>query len=70
VRKLGRLNQQYPLLFRDYLIADANVRQAYEQVKRELATRFAHDSQAYYAIKEPYMDTLYRAALLWQRGQH
>ncbi len=66
VRQLGRLNQQYSLLFRDYLRADLVVRAAYQRVKQTLAVRFAHDPEAYYAIKDPYMDTIYRAALLWQ----
>ena len=66
VREQGRLNQQYPLLFRDYLRADARTRAAYDQVKRELATRFAYDRHAYYAIKDPYMDTIYQAACLWR----
>lgn len=33
VREMGRLNQRYPLLFRDYLRADTMVRTAYESVK-------------------------------------
>jgi len=76
VREQGRINQEYPLLFRDFLRADANVRQAYERIKRELAQRFPNDSSAYYAIKDPYMDTIYAAACLWrdatgwQQDQH
>ncbi len=66
VREEGRLNQLYALLFRDFLRADTFVRSAYESVKRELARRFADDVDAYYAIKDPYMDTVYRAALLWK----
>lgn len=72
IRESGRLNQRYPLLFRDFLKADAQMRQAYALVKQELAARFPNDSNAYYAIKDPYMDTLYRAACLWadQVGWH
>ncbi len=66
VREHARLNQLYPLLFRDYLRTDADTRMAYEQIKRELAKRFADDVSAYYAIKDPYMDTVFRAALLWR----
>lgn len=65
IRESGRENQRYPLLFRDYLIADSLTREAYALVKKELAKRFPDDSVAYYAIKDPYMDTIYRAACMW-----
>ncbi len=43
------------------------VRQAYQCIKIELVKRFAEDSDAYYAIKDSYMDTAYQAtALLWK----
>ena len=66
VRETGRLNQIYALLFRDYLRADATTRSAYAQIKRELAARFPNNASAYYAIKDPYMDTVYQAACLWR----
>lgn len=66
VREQGRLNQIYPLLFRDYLRAEPTTRAAYAKVKRALAARFADDPSAYYAIKDPYMDTVYQAACLWR----
>ena len=65
VREQGRLNQVYPLLFRDYLKADAVVCAAYETVKKELAGHFLADADAYYRIKDPYMDTIYQGAKLW-----
>jgi GrpB-like predicted nucleotidyltransferase (UPF0157 family) len=65
VREQGRLNQVYPLLFRDYLKADAVVCTAYETVKKELAGQFPADADAYYRIKDPYMDTIYQGAKLW-----
>ncbi|TCS34669.1 GrpB family protein [Reinekea marinisedimentorum] len=65
IREYGRENQRYPLLFRDYLIADSTTREAYALVKKELAIRFPDDPDAYYAIKDPYMDTIYRAACMW-----
>lgn len=67
VREEGRVNQIYPLLFRDYLRADSAVREAYSTVKKELAKKFANDTDSYYAIKDPYMDTVYQAAKLWSR---
>ncbi|WP_108124098.1 GrpB family protein [Saccharospirillum mangrovi] len=65
LREQGRLNQAYPLLMRDYLKAQPKVAQAYSAIKRELALYFADDANAYYAIKDPYMDSLYYAACLW-----
>jgi GrpB-like predicted nucleotidyltransferase (UPF0157 family) len=65
VREVGKLNQRYPLVFRDFLRADVSVRQAYAEIKQELARRFADDADTYYAIKDPYMDTVYRAAMIW-----
>lgn len=66
IREDGRLNQVYALLFRDFLRSNSFVREAYEVVKRELAHHFPDNQEAYYAIKDPYMDTVYRAALMWK----
>lgn len=66
IRQQGRLNQDYALLFRDFLTANPDFKAAYASVKTELAARFPNDAPAYYAIKDPYMDTLYRAACLWR----
>jgi len=65
IRQIGRLNQEYPLLFRDFLRNDPFMTHAYQQIKLELAMRFPNDIDSYYAIKDPYMDTLYRAAQSW-----
>ena len=65
IRELGRINQIYPLVFRDYLRNDDEARLAYETIKQELALRFPYDSIAYYAIKDPIMDIIYKAAKLW-----
>lgn len=65
IREAGRINQIYPLLFRDYVRADEVIKDAYEAIKRELASRFYNDIDAYYAIKDPYMDTVFRASQLW-----
>ena len=66
IRELHRVNQQYSLLFRDYLRADPAVCLAYADIKRALAVHFSHDVSAYYSIKDPHMDTVYQAALLWR----
>ncbi|WP_422380892.1 GrpB family protein [Marinicellulosiphila megalodicopiae] len=67
VRQIGRINQEYPLLFRDYLRSDVHTKRAYAQIKIELAKHFSNDANAYYAIKDPYMDTVYAAAKLWAK---
>ena len=54
------------MLFRDFLRSNSLVRKAYDVVKRELAQHFPDNPVAYYAIKDPYMDTVYRAALMWR----
>jgi GrpB-like predicted nucleotidyltransferase (UPF0157 family) len=65
VREHGRLNQRYALLFRDYLRSDGLARQAYEQVKRRLATIYPNDIDGYLAIKDPVMDLIYAGAEHW-----
>ncbi len=70
IREGNRLNQEYALLFRDYLRAETTVRDAYGVIKKELADRFADDVDAYCAIKDPHMDTVYHAAKLWAKLEH
>lgn len=65
IREEGRLNQIYPLVFRDFLRSNAAVREAYSIIKKELAIRFKDDINAYYSIKDPHMDTIFEAAKLW-----
>ena len=65
IREQNRLNQNYSLLFRDYLRSDSIVRDAYASIKKELSNHFGSDADAYYDIKDPYMDTVYQAAKLW-----
>ncbi|TQF68041.1 GrpB family protein [Pseudoalteromonas luteoviolacea] len=69
IREVGRVNQIYPLLFRDLLRENKHIRMAYGKIKTELAHRFKDDVEAYYAIKDPYMDTLFHAATLLQKAQ-
>jgi GrpB-like predicted nucleotidyltransferase (UPF0157 family) len=46
------------LLFRDYLRAHADEREAYEHLKRDLAAKFGDDRQAYAAAKTPFCDRI------------
>ena len=68
VREKNRLNQCYPILFRDYLRANPKARLAYEKIKKELAWRFEFDATAYYAIKDPVMDGIYYSAQIWAKS--
>lgn len=67
VREVGRLNQRYPLLCRDYLRAHPPARDAYEEIKRQLASYFLRDKAAYYAVKDPTFDLLMVGAEDWAR---
>ena len=65
VRVEGRPNQRYALLFRDYLRAHPTSAQAYESLKRQLATLLRHDSDRYADVKEAGCDLIYLAAEEW-----
>ncbi|MEO1100791.1 MAG: GrpB family protein [Pseudomonadota bacterium] len=67
VRQAGRFNQRYPLLCRDYLRAHPSARDAYEEIKRQLAARFPQDKAVYYAVKDPVFDLIIVGAEDWAR---
>ncbi len=46
------------LSFRDYLIAHPNEAKNYESIKKNLATRFQYDREAYTKWKKPYIETV------------
>ena len=64
VREEGRLNQRYPLVFRDYLRADPVAAGAYGLLKRALAAA-ADDRDTYYAVKDPACDLVIAGAEQW-----
>ncbi len=64
VRVLGRANQRYPLLFRDYLRAHPATAAAYAELKRRLADHLA-DAETYPEVKDPAVDLIYLAAEEW-----
>ncbi len=74
VRILGRANQRYPLLFRDYLRGHPATAAAYAELKRRLAANLA-DPETYPDVKDPAVDLIYlaaedwAAATGWQPGQ-
>ncbi|SMB91240.1 GrpB family protein [Deinococcus hopiensis] len=65
LRELGRANQRYALLMRDYLRANAGAAAAYGGVKVQLAHLHGGDVDAYYAVKNPVMDLIVAAAEDW-----
>lgn len=65
VREIGRFNQRYALLFRDYLRAAEDARAAYEQLKREAARIYPDSIDGYLQLKDPVFHILYAAASLW-----
>jgi GrpB-like predicted nucleotidyltransferase (UPF0157 family) len=65
VRELGRANQRYALLFRDYLRADPPTAASYGQLKRALAAAADGDWDHYYAVKDPACDLIMAAAEEW-----
>jgi GrpB-like predicted nucleotidyltransferase (UPF0157 family) len=65
IRELGRFNQRYPLLFRDYLRSSEPVRQDYEMLKRRAAQVFPESIEGYMFLKEPVLHIIYEAASLW-----
>jgi GrpB-like predicted nucleotidyltransferase (UPF0157 family) len=64
MRVQGRLNQRYPLLFRDYLRAHPATAEAYAELKRRLVQNLA-DPETYPDVKDPAVDLIYLAAEEW-----
>lgn len=64
VRQVGRSNQRYALLFRDYLVAHPQAAAAYGELKRRLAAAFVSE-EAYADVKDPAVDLIYFAAEQW-----
>jgi GrpB-like predicted nucleotidyltransferase (UPF0157 family) len=68
IRELGRFNQEYALLFRDYLRAAEAVRAEYELVKRRAAQLFPDSIDGYLFLKDPVFHIIYEAACLWAKS--
>ena len=65
VRVAGRPNQQFALLFRDWLNADEDARHDYLSLKREVAATGHPGTDAYAEAKEPWLLEAYRRAWAW-----
>ncbi len=70
VRKQGSFNQRYPILFRDFLRANPMARDAYSEIKKQLARYFPENVDAYYDIKDPACDLIIAGAIEWARTNH
>lgn len=65
VRRHGSFSARFPLLFRGYLREHAAGAHEYEQVKRQLAARFADDRGGYAEAKGDIVWALIRRADEW-----
>ncbi len=71
IRIDGRLNQRYPLLFRDYLRAHAPIADAYGRTKLALVHYHPEeDMEAYYDVKDPVCDIIMGGAEDWAAATH
>jgi GrpB-like predicted nucleotidyltransferase (UPF0157 family) len=68
IREIGRFNQQYPLLCRDFLRHSGDAARAYEEIKLQLAKRFRDDVESYYDIKDPAFDLIMAGAREWAKA--
>ncbi len=64
VRQVGKPNQRYPLLVRDFLRAEPRISEAYGELKRRLASALT-DPDTYPDVKDPVADIIYLAAERW-----
>jgi dephospho-CoA kinase len=65
IRVDGRPNQQFALLFVDWLTADPDARAEYLSVKRAAEKKAGGDATAYVAVKERWFLDAYRRAWEW-----
>jgi GrpB-like predicted nucleotidyltransferase (UPF0157 family) len=70
IRELGRFNQRYALLFRDYLRSSEPIRREYEILKRRAAQLFPDSIDGYLFLKDPFLHIIYEAASLWAERVH
>jgi GrpB-like predicted nucleotidyltransferase (UPF0157 family) len=70
VRLLGHWNQQFALLFRDYLRAHPDTAARYAALKRDLAARYRRPEQRqlYTEAKDPFIWETMRAANRWAQA--
>jgi len=67
IRELGRFNQRYALLFRDYLRSSPQASAEYELFKRRASQLFPNSIDGYLYLKDPVLHIIYEAACCWAR---
>ena len=65
VRAADQPNQRYPLVFRDYLRADARAAMSYAALKQALVVGAPDDWDTYYAVKDQACDLVVLGAEQW-----
>ncbi|HKN01497.1 MAG TPA: GrpB family protein [Candidatus Binataceae bacterium] len=65
VRELGRMNQRYALLCRDFLRSNPIATAGYAELRRRIACHHGDSADAYLEIKEPAFDLIMAAAEPW-----
>jgi GrpB-like predicted nucleotidyltransferase (UPF0157 family) len=68
VREMGRANQAYAILFRDYLRANNASRQLYQQIKLRLSELFPNKIDSYLYLKDPVCDLIIQSAIAWKES--
>lgn len=68
IRKVGAYNQRYPILFRDFLRGNPMARDAYGEIKKQLARYFPDNLDIYYDIKDPACDLIILGAIEWAKS--
>jgi GrpB-like predicted nucleotidyltransferase (UPF0157 family) len=65
VRLVGKFNQRYPILCRDYLRTHRVTSASYQIIKEHLLTWFPEDIDRYYDVKDPLFDIIMDGAENW-----
>ena len=65
VRRLGSFQQQFPLLFRDYMRTHDEDAKRYAELKYRLAKQFGEDRHGYVDAKGPFIWETMAKAVLW-----
>lgn len=68
VRRAGSFDEQFALLFRDYLRQHADSSASYARLKHRVAHHLDHDRQAYVDAKAPFIWDTMRAADEWAQS--
>ncbi len=65
IRQAGFINQEYALLFRDYLRQHPEACDIYCLLKQRISQIFPRQIEGYYYLKDPLMDLIYLQAKFW-----